>query len=459
MHRSTASILRTVFTATLFQCFVNGQQLIGSILHSGVEGDGMVLVTVENNGTRDYSVEARNNLFDTNSPYEPMNVSSLAGTQVQLVGAEYPYGLLTDASFVQLPAGAIWQRELNITAYMPADITITKPTASCYYVTFPDGFWAIDTTGMPSGENLATEFLTPGASRLVDLYIASNILHLNVTTVPGSGATLTATTAAIPQQPAATEIVGSQTIGIASSETIGTSIDQYDNILGGWYISSQWVAVLKVPVPKPEGSCTHKSLRHGRADSGGQNSLEHGGLALLRSTFLCEEQDVAVNDVHTPFVNLEIPDRTLGFKGWRIGVCVPRRQIWVTTIDLHLVERHIMEAILVSKVEIISLIKPQSMRSPRRFSGLTIVNHVQPGEQGAVCAHVSVPVSVVRSGVIPTSGTGHDWLLWSIPAKRCVHCQWMWIGYPGLRTREKARRWMRYSITRPSGKSAKGPNT
>lgn len=181
--------------------------------------------------------------------------------------------------------------------------------------------------------------------------------------------------------------------------------------------------MLKVPVPKPEGSCTHKSLRHGRADSGGQNSLEHGGLALLRSTFLCEEQDVAVNDVHTPFVNLEIPDRTLGFKGWRIGVCVPRRQIWVTTIDLHLVERHIMEAILVSKVEIISLIKPQSMRSPRRFSGLTIVNHVQPGEQGAVCAHVSVPVSVVRSGVIPTSGTGHDWLLWSIPAKRCVHCQ------------------------------------
>lgn len=233
MHRSTASILRTVFTATLFQCFVNGQQLIGSILHSGVEGDGMVLVTVENNGTSNYSVEARNNLFDTNSPYEPMNVSSLAGTQVQLVGAEYPYGLLTDASFVQLPAGAIWQRELNITAYMPTDMTITKPTASCYYVTFPDGFWAIDTTGMPSGENLATEFLTPGASRLVDLYIASNILHLNVTAVPGSGATLTATTAAIPQQPAATEIVGSQTIGIASSETIGTSIDQYDNILGG----------------------------------------------------------------------------------------------------------------------------------------------------------------------------------------------------------------------------------
>lgn len=193
----------------------------------------MVVITVENNSTSNYSIEARNNLFDTDSPYQPMNVTTLAGTAVSLVGAEYPYGLLTDGSFVQMPAGAIWQRELNITAYMPPDILLTKPTASCYYLTFPDGFWAIDTTGMPSGENLATEFLTPGASRLVDLYIASNILHLNVTAVPGNAATLVATKLAVPQQPAATEVVGSQTIGIASSETYGTSIDEYDGILGG----------------------------------------------------------------------------------------------------------------------------------------------------------------------------------------------------------------------------------
>lgn len=193
----------------------------------------MVIVTVKNNSTNNYSVEARNNLFDTNNPYQPMNVTNFAGQPVSLVGAEYPYGLLTDASFVQLPAGAVWQRELNITAYMPQDTTLTKPTASCYYVTFPDGFWAIDTTGAAAGENLATEFLTPGASRLVDLYIASNILHLNITTIPANSATPVATTIAIPQQPAATEVVGSQTIGIASSETYGTSIDQYDNILGG----------------------------------------------------------------------------------------------------------------------------------------------------------------------------------------------------------------------------------
>ena len=192
-----------------------------------------MVVTVENNSTKDYSFEARNNLFDANYPYQPMNVTDLAGSSVSLVGAEYNYGLLTDGSFVSMPAGAVWQRELNITAYMPADITLTKPTASCYFVSFPDGFWAIDITGLTSGEDLATEFLTPGATRLVDLYIASNILHLNVTSVPGNPAALIATTPAIPQQPAATEVVGSQTVGVASSETYGTSIDEYDNILSG----------------------------------------------------------------------------------------------------------------------------------------------------------------------------------------------------------------------------------
>lgn len=233
MHCSTTSILGALFTANLFQSFVNGQQLSGSILHSGVEGDGIVWLTVENNSTNNYAIEARNNLFDTNSPYQPMNVTNLAGAEIQLVGAEYPYGLLTDASFVQMPAGAIWQRELNITSYMPADSTITKPTARCYYVTFPDGFWAIDTTNMQSGEDLATQFLTPGANRLVDLYIVSNILHLNVTSMPASAASLAATTVQIPEQPAATEFVGSHTIGLASSETDGTSIDEYDSVLGG----------------------------------------------------------------------------------------------------------------------------------------------------------------------------------------------------------------------------------
>ena len=33
---------------------------------------------------------------------------------------------------------------------------------------------------------------------------------------------------------------------------------------------------------------------------------------------------MAVNDVHTVFMSLEIPDRALGLKGWRIRVGSPK---------------------------------------------------------------------------------------------------------------------------------------
>ena len=169
MYSSTAFILNALFTATLFQPLVTAQQLVGSILHAGDEGDGLVVVTVENNSTSNFSIEARNNLFDTEYPWQPLNITNMAGAAVKLLGAQYAYGQLDDAAFVSMPAGAVWQRELNISSYLPPDDTITKPTSNCYTVAFPDGFWAIKTDDMPSGESLATEFLSPGASRVVVL--------------------------------------------------------------------------------------------------------------------------------------------------------------------------------------------------------------------------------------------------------------------------------------------------
>ena len=187
----------------------------------------MVTITVENNSTTNYSIQARNNLFDTYNPWQPMNITNLSNKQVPLVGAEYQYGILDDASFLPMPAGAVWQRQLNLTAYMPPDNTITKPTAKCYYVTFPDGFWAINTSDMPPGKSLATQFLTPGANSLVDLFVESNVLHTNITTIPASPVTLIATSAAIPEQPAAIEVLGTQTVGLLAVQTDGTSIDPY----------------------------------------------------------------------------------------------------------------------------------------------------------------------------------------------------------------------------------------
>ena len=224
-------MLSALFTATLFQPFVNGQQLYGSIVPSGGEGEGLVTITVENNSTNNYSIEARNNLFDNYNPWQPVNITNLANKEISLVGAEYQYGQLDDASFVPMPAGSIWQRKLNLTAYMPPDTTITQPTSKCYYVTFPSGFWAINTSNMPAGKSLASQFLSPGGSSLVDLYINSNVLHTNITTIPASPATLIATAAAIPQQPAAAELLGTQTVAPLAIQTDGTSIDEY--IVGG----------------------------------------------------------------------------------------------------------------------------------------------------------------------------------------------------------------------------------
>ena len=160
-----------------------------------------------------------------------MNITNLANKQVSLVGAQYQYGELDDASFLPMPAGAVWQRVLNLTEYLPPDNTITKPTSNCYYVTFPDGFWAINTSNMPAGKSLASQFLAPSGNSLVDLYINSNVLHLNITTTPPSSVTLLPTAASIPQQPAANELLGTQTVGRLAIQTYGTSIDEY--LVGG----------------------------------------------------------------------------------------------------------------------------------------------------------------------------------------------------------------------------------
>lgn len=233
MHSSTALILSAILTAPFLQPFVNGQQLYGSIMHIGEEGNGLVVITVENNSTSNFSIEARNNLFDTDNPWQPMNVTNFAGTAVALVGAEYSYGRLDDASFISMPSGAVWRRELNMTAYMPPDTTITKPTAKCYYVSFPNGFWAINTSNMPEGEELATQFLTPGANRLVDLPVVSNILHLNISAVPATPTTPIPSTQAIPEEPAPTAMSGTKTYGLATIQTYGTSIEEYGDVIGG----------------------------------------------------------------------------------------------------------------------------------------------------------------------------------------------------------------------------------
>jgi len=230
----------TLLTVSSFQHFGNGQ-LLGAINHMGDELGGLVLVTIENNSTGNYSMEAINNLFDSANPYEPLNVRNLAGQAVNLIGTVASYGQLSDANFLSMPPGALWQREFNMTEYMEPDATITKPTSNCYVVNIAAGMWAINTTAFTAGENLATGFFNQKDPALTYVKVVSTPLHVNITSVPlpagaaGLAAQASLTVAPAPTQAAATLIEPSGTVGLGGGNpTTGSSIDTYlssNNIL------------------------------------------------------------------------------------------------------------------------------------------------------------------------------------------------------------------------------------
>ena len=222
----------TLFTACLFQKYAIGQ-LFGAINHIGDELGGLVLVTIENNSTGNYSMEAINNLFDSNNPYQPLTVNTVAGKAVNLLGSLYSYGTLSDLYFVSMPPGAIWQREFNLTEYLAPDYTITKPTSICYVVSIPSGMWAINTTAFTAGEDLATGFFNKEDPALTYLKVQSVPIHVNITSMPETDYTAPAlasmTAEYAPTQAAATLVVPSSTaVGLGGGGPVaGTSIDPY----------------------------------------------------------------------------------------------------------------------------------------------------------------------------------------------------------------------------------------
>ena len=203
-------------------------QFTGVIANSGMETEGLILVTIENNSTGNYSIEARNNLFDNLNPYRPLSVKTLAGQPVQLVGSSYPYGALTDAAFINFSPGSIWQRELNMTEYIPPDPTATKAYSACFSIAFISGISAVNTTDFQPDEDLATGFLSPNDN--AEIFIEATPLHINITVAPGKGASaaaVAASTTAVGTQLPATIIQGTETGVGGAAPTVGSSIDDY----------------------------------------------------------------------------------------------------------------------------------------------------------------------------------------------------------------------------------------
>jgi len=225
MYQSIA--LSALFTTALLQQFA-ASQFVGTIAPIGSETDGLIMVTIQNNSTGNYSIEARNNLYDDANPYQPLKVKTQAGTLVTLVGSSYPYGQLVDSAFVTMSPGAVWQREFNMTEYIPTDPTVKIPTSKCFSISFPDALFAVNTTNFVADEHLATGFLG-GAS--VETFIKSTPLHLNITVMPGTllqAATATVTAEPVGTQQAATLVQGTAKPGLGGvTPPSGNSIDNY----------------------------------------------------------------------------------------------------------------------------------------------------------------------------------------------------------------------------------------
>ncbi|KAL6716737.1 hypothetical protein ACLMJK_006305 [Lecanora helva] len=223
MYRS--QILSALFCSCLQHLALAQYQLTGTLIPQGTEIDGLVAITIENTSTGNYSVEARNNLFDDASPYQPLVVKDLSGKAVKLVGTQAAYGPLTDDAFVGMSPGTIWQRVLNMTEYIPPDATATKPYSKCFSVSFPDGIYAVNTTDFQYAENLATGFLKGGS---VDLFIKATPLHLNITVGAGQAQAAAVATATVGLQAPASIIPGTATgMGGAAATDGSTSIDSY----------------------------------------------------------------------------------------------------------------------------------------------------------------------------------------------------------------------------------------
>ena len=220
-------LLAALFGSCMQQLASAQLTFTGTIIPQGAESSGIVLVTIENTSTGNYSIEARNNLFDDANPYRPLVVKNLAGQAVQLVGTQATYGQLTDSAFVSMGPGAVWQKALNMTEYIPPNPTATLVASQCFSVSFPDGLFAVNTTGFADAENLATGFLRGDST---EIFVEGSPLHLNITVTPGKVAYAVATSATVGLQAPATLIQGTATGVGGSQATAGNSIDSY---LGG----------------------------------------------------------------------------------------------------------------------------------------------------------------------------------------------------------------------------------
>ncbi|KAI4088677.1 MAG: hypothetical protein LQ348_003654 [Seirophora lacunosa] len=173
----------------------------------------LVLATISNNSTTNYAILAKNNLFDDVYTYDPLQVKSLSGEAVDLVGTRHNYPELADSQFKAFPVGAVWERYLKMSDYIPPSPELITNTSQCFNFALPASIDALNVDVAKPEQRLADLFFLQG---LAQVPVESNPLHMNVTVSPGTPpAAFTAQE--IPTQPAGLILPPSEQNGSISS--------------------------------------------------------------------------------------------------------------------------------------------------------------------------------------------------------------------------------------------------
>ncbi|KAL8993906.1 MAG: hypothetical protein Q9169_005997 [Polycauliona sp. 2 TL-2023] len=159
----------------------SGTQFLGSLTWYPQQPD-LILATVSNNSTAHYAILAKNNLFDDLHPYKPLQVIDQSGKSVAIVGSRHPYPNIEDAQFRDFPPGMVWERYLNMSAYMPPFPDIQSPESRCFGFQLPSSVEALVIDDTKPNQHLADIFLTQGITQVP---LVSNPIHQNVTISPG----------------------------------------------------------------------------------------------------------------------------------------------------------------------------------------------------------------------------------------------------------------------------------
>ena len=143
----------------------------------------IITITVTNRGIHNYSILAKNNMFDNAHPFEPFSISTLAGTAVPMAGSRYEYATLNDAQFISFPPATAWSRQFNVSEFLLPDSNLTVAASQCYIITLPPTVPAILVDNISSSQRLADIFFSGG---LTEVPMGSIPLHHNVTDPAGN---------------------------------------------------------------------------------------------------------------------------------------------------------------------------------------------------------------------------------------------------------------------------------